>query len=342
MSDDKNDILARKLRHLLNYAHHHTTRTLQTSRRTLVSLEERANHTARLLRHRSADFLAHPALSAHLTDDYFRGAAHVLTAAVACTTIAYATYKGLARFRTADHIPRRFIRRGGVLHGFVISVRDGDGLRVRHVPFLRRLCSDYTMPRVRRITDHTINVRLAAVDAPESAQRFGKAAKNWLYKFAMGKKVSLRVHSIDRYQRVVATVHTKHHNPMLRALGLGKKNVSLELARAGYATLYQGSGAQYGGERMKTLYMAAEAVAKRKCLGMWADKRNYVSPMEFKRAMKSTELSKVFARLEGRADKSIVVRETVDARQGSHRSQSLLTALYRFAVFSYRFLKRYR
>lgn len=198
------------------------------------------------------------------------------------------------------------------------------------------------MPHVRRVTEHTINVRLAAVDAPESAQRFGRVAKNWLKNFALHKKVSLRLHSMDRYHRVIATVHTEHHNPMLRALGLGRRNVSLELARAGYATLYEGSGAQYGGERMKRLYMAVEAVAKRRRAGMWADKKNYMSPMEFKRVMKNGELAKLVTKSGGQADKSIVGKKTVEAPKGKQPSESLLTALYRFAIFSYQFLKRYR
>lgn len=198
------------------------------------------------------------------------------------------------------------------------------------------------MPRVKRVAEHTINVRLAAVDAPESAQRFGRVAKNWLKDFALHKRVSLRLHSMDRYQRVIATVHTKHQNPILRALGWGSKNVSLELTRAGYATLYEGSGAQYGSERMKRLYMAVEDVAKRRRLGMWVDKKNYVSPMDFKRVMKNGELAKLIAKSGSDAEKSMLIQKAVGAPTDKKLSESLLTALYKFAIFSYQFLKRYR
>ncbi|KAJ1907734.1 putative endonuclease lcl3, partial [Tieghemiomyces parasiticus] len=61
-----------------------------------------------------------------------------------------------------------------------------------------------------------------------------------------------------------------------------KRNVSLMMVKAGYATIYQQSGAEYGGilEQLKR----AEQRAKAKGIGMWSQNmRKYKSPAEHKR-----------------------------------------------------------
>lgn len=341
MPNEENNLLPPHLRALLRTARLRATRSLHASRKSLTAVEHHARRTVVTLRNHANTVLNHPQVSARLTDDYIRGGVEFLTTAVVLTSLAYATYRGLVTYRTAQDIPYRLVRRGRVLHGVVASVRDGDGVRVRHVPFLRRVVNDYRVPRVRRMAEETISVRLAAVDAPESAQRYGKLAREWLKKFALGRRVSIRMHSVDRYNRVIATVHAKHANPILRAFGLGRKNLSLELTRAGYATLYEGAGAQYGGERMKRLYMAVEAAARRKRIGMWADKK-YVSPMDFKKAIRDGNLSALVAKSNGKVDKRLVIKQTAKSLQEDQPPESLLTALYKFAVFSYQYLRKYR
>lgn len=322
-----------------------TQHTLQQSQRSLTNFNKQARRTVSTLQKRASHLLHHPALhhdplSSRLSDDYLRGGVECLTAAAALSVLAYATYKGLARYRTADDIPGRLIRRGRTLHASVASVRDGDGLRVRHTPFLRRLFNDVAIPPGKKLSDSTISVRLAAVDAPESSQKYGKVARDWLREFAVGREVSVKLHSTDRYRRVVATVYRKHHNPILRTLGIGRKNLSLELSRAGYATLYDRSGAQYGGERMKRLYMAVEKSAKRRRVGMWADLKGYVSPMDYKQAVRAGTLNKQIG-------SRIVKKTTNGAMKGTNSGEaeqpdSLVMTLYRFAVASYQYLKRYR
>lgn len=70
----------------------------------------------------------------------------------------------------------------------------------------------------------------------------------------------------DQYDRVVATVYGR------RWAGLRRADVGLEMIHLGLATAYEAkSGAEFGGPAMEKKYLAAEAEAKRKGLGLWAD-----------------------------------------------------------------------
>lgn len=340
---DDDDNIPPALRHFWRSACLRTQQTFQQSQRSLIRFNKQACRTVNAFQKRTSTLLQQPeAISSRLSQDYLRGGVEFLTAAAALSLVAFASYKGLARYRTADDIPGRLIRHQRTLNGIVVSVRDGDGLRVRHVPFLRRLINDVNVPRGQKLSDSTIAVRLAAVDAPESSQKYGKIARDWLRNFAIEQPVKIKLHSTDRYRRVVATVYRKHRNPLFRGLGLGQKNISLELTRAGYATLYDRSGAQYGNERMKKLYIAAEAVARRKRIGMWADQKNYVSPMDYKQSLRASEKHK------SQALKNLTTRDgrELDASSqapGEGKDQeSLLMTLYKFAALSYQYLKRYR
>lgn len=140
------------------------------------------------------------------------------------------------------------------------------------------------------VVKKTINVRLAGIDAPEMghfgwhAQPYSKEAQQWLENYTKGRRVTLTLHRMDQYGRAVATVH-------IRRWGILRRNVSLAMVRAGYATVYHNSGAQYGG--IKDELMEAEAWARKKKLGMWKQSlSNYVSPSQFKSAMRAVKGSK--------------------------------------------------
>jgi endonuclease YncB( thermonuclease family) len=49
-------------------------------------------------------------------------------------------------------------------------------------------------------------IRLAAIDAPETAQSFGQRSKQRLAEFAFGKGAKADWHKVDRYDRDVCTV----------------------------------------------------------------------------------------------------------------------------------------
>lgn len=343
MPSENDQDLPPVVRKLLRTARTRTQTTLQQSQRSLLRFSKQARRTVSQFPRRLPSLPASP--GSRLSNDYFRGGVEMLATAAAISVVAYASYKGLARFNTADDIPGSLIRNGRVLHGYVVSVRDGDGIRMRHAPFLRRLVHDFSLPKGKKLSESTIAVRLAAVDAPETSQKYGRVAKEWLRNYAVGREVRVQLHSTDRYRRVVATVYRKHNNPLLRTLGLGKKNLSLELTRAGYATLYDRGGAQYGSEKMKKLYIAVEASARKKRLGMWADPKGYVSPMDYKEALRSGALDKLrAARIVKKTTRGTAKSAESKTNQpvGQQEHDSLLGTLYRFAAMSYHYLKRYR
>ncbi|KOS08287.1 hypothetical protein AM493_09215 [Flavobacterium akiainvivens] len=99
-------------------------------------------------------------------------------------------------------------------------------------------------------------VRLAEIDCPESAQPYGKKAKQFASDLCFGKTVTVASGSKrDRYGRVVGTVTTED--------GV---NVNEALVKAGYAWHYKdySDNAQIG---------VFEEEARQKGLGLWADSK---------------------------------------------------------------------
>jgi len=113
------------------------------------------------------------------------------------------------------------------------------------------------------------------------SQPFAPEAKEWLTKFVQGRKVYIHLHRIDQYGRAVSTVWV-HRRRFPWLWWPVWWNVSLEMVRAGFATIYRDTGAEYGGI-LKDLE-SAEARAKKARVGMWVQsKEEYQSPGDFKR-----------------------------------------------------------
>ena len=116
-----------------------------------------------------------------------------------------------------------------------------------------------------------ISVRLAGVDAPEGAH-FGKPAQpyaaeslEFLRSYILGRRVRAYIYKRDQYERVVATAFVRKPPFFLR------KDVSMELLKRGLATVYEAkTGAEFGGPKKEQAYKAAEAVAKKKRVGIWS------------------------------------------------------------------------
>ena len=87
-----------------------------------------------------------------------------------------------------------------------------------------------------------LKVRLACIDAPETAQTpFGVASRNKLKALLpLGSAVSLRVQAVDRYGRTVAEL-------------IGKGTVNLAMVQSGQAFVYR----QYLGRCDRGAYLAA-------------------------------------------------------------------------------------
>mmetsp|Transcript_63268 Transcript_63268/g.137643 ORF Transcript_63268/g.137643 Transcript_63268/m.137643 type:complete len:347 (+) Transcript_63268:58-1098(+) len=183
----------------------------------------------------------------------------------------------LRTYRTADMIPSDLIRRHASIKGRVLSVADGDTLRIRHMPVLRR-----GFWAKRRLSDDTISVRIAGVDTPETAklgnpgQPFGSEAKALTEKLVKGKVVHCKLLSRDQYNRVVCTV--EYSSPRLFPPRL-RANLSKELLKRGLAVVYRGGGAEYGGHERS--YERLEKTAKAAKRGVWSQE-NFETPAEYK------------------------------------------------------------
>jgi len=126
---------------------------------------------------------------------------------------------------------------GPVEAATVLSVGDGDTMRV--------------VDGSKRLT-----IRLACIDAPETAQRpYGDASRQRLQQLApVGAVVTLRLQTIDKYGRTVAEV--------VRDGG----SVNLAMVSSGAAFAYRKYLCACDG----LAYLGAEAAAQRKRVGVWA------------------------------------------------------------------------
>ena len=115
-------------------------------------------------------------------------------------------------------------------------------------------------------------IRLAAVDAPESNQPWGKKAKQALSGYVFGRDVTVEWSKRDRYGRIVGKVLD------------GERDVNLAIIRDGLAWWYR----KYSSEQSpvdRQLYEAAETKARAARVGLWADP-NPITPWEFRPSAK--------------------------------------------------------
>jgi endonuclease YncB( thermonuclease family) len=113
-----------------------------------------------------------------------------------------------------------------------------------------------------------LKVRLACIDAPETAQSpYGMASRIQLKALLpIGSSVSLRVQALDRYGRHVAEV-------------IGNKGmVNLAMVKSGQAFVYR----QYLGRCDRGAYLAAERQAQAQRLGVWAVPGGITRPWDFR------------------------------------------------------------
>ena len=112
-----------------------------------------------------------------------------------------------------------------------------------------------------------LKVRLACIDAPETAQTpFGVASRNQLKALLpLGSTVSLRVQAVDRYGRSVAEV-------------VSKGIVNLAMVQSGQAFVYR----QYLGRCDRQAYLGAERQAQAQRLGVWAMPGGITRPWDFR------------------------------------------------------------
>ena len=132
----------------------------------------------------------------------------------------------------------------------LVSVGDGDTIRV-------------TTAKGQKVT-----VRLACIDAPETAQgQSGTDATQMLKQLLANGSLELRPQTIDKYGRTVAEVYA------------GGRNVNLEMVRLGMAYAYR----QYLSGCDENAYLGAEAQAERGRQGVWRW-GNEMKPWDFRKS----------------------------------------------------------
>ena len=142
------------------------------------------------------------------------------------------------------------------LKGEVLSISDGDTIRVRQ-------------------GGRAITVRLACIDAPETAQRpYGQQARSHLQqRLPVGREVSLDVKTTDRYGRSVAEV-------------ISDININLAMVEDGQAFAYR----QYLGGCDAKEYLDAEYRASRRRYGVWQVPGGITRPWDFRRGRRSAAI----------------------------------------------------
>ena len=135
----------------------------------------------------------------------------------------------------------------------VLSIGDGDTIRVRQA-------------------GKALTVRLACIDAPETAQgTYGQQSRNYLQqRLPVGREVSLEVKTTDRYGRSVAEV-------------ISEININLALVEDGQAFAYR----QYLSGCNAKEYLDAEYRASRRRYGVWQVPGGITRPWDFRRARRS-------------------------------------------------------
>jgi len=133
-----------------------------------------------------------------------------------------------------DYLPNRY-------PGKVVGVRDGDTIDVAIAP------------------EGVQSVRLAGIDAPESAQAFGTESTRHLSEIVSGRTVALECENERSYGRLICKI-----------LSSGGKDVDLDQVKAGMAWHYK----QYQDEQSpadRLAYSAAECVAMKAKIGLWSN-----------------------------------------------------------------------
>jgi endonuclease YncB( thermonuclease family) len=126
----------------------------------------------------------------------------------------------------------------------------------------------------------TIKVRLAGIDAPETAykrkrkpgQPYSEKAKKYLADMIQNKTVNIKGYGTGAYNRQIAEVF------------VGGKNVGLAMVKAGFAEVYRG---RFPKKFAPALYREAEMNARESRQGMWALGSRYVSPKKWRKIYKN-------------------------------------------------------
>ena len=138
----------------------------------------------------------------------------------------------------------------------ILSIGDGDTIRVRQ-------------------GGKVLTVRLACIDAPETAQSpYGQEARAYLQqRLPIGREVTLAIKTTDRYGRTVAEV-------------ISEININLVMVEDGQAFAYR----QYLRGCDAKAYLEAEERASSSRLGVWQVQGGITRPWDFRRRRRSASI----------------------------------------------------
>ena len=171
------------------------------------------------------------------------------------TRLSFMMTNPFQQFETVGMIPKSYFDNHLTIYGYTERVIDGDTFRVRHIPGYAMLLPtnnyESSSPEVKGrrggIADTTLLIRLYGIDCPEISknknqvtQPFGNEAKEYTSNMIDHQVVKITLLRKDRYGRAVAMVETIPSNILASS-----KDLSIELARQGYAELYTGGGFEY-------------------------------------------------------------------------------------------------
>ena len=140
------------------------------------------------------------------------------------------------------------------MHGRVVYVCDGDTVYLK--TFFKR---------------HKL--RLAGMDAPETAQPYGKESQKYLSDLVLNRTVQVLVLDIDIYGRYVSQIH------------YNGTDISLEMIRSGMAWPYYRFFSRLNAQDRR-IYESAGWEARHRRRGLWIDK-TAVAPWTWRRQHRS-------------------------------------------------------
>lgn len=105
-----------------------------------------------------------------------------------------------------------------------------------------------------------VSIRLAAIDAPEKKQAYGKAAKNYLATLVQDKPLTIDIVDEDRYGRLVGNIF------------IDKIYINLQMVQSGYAWVYTDYQNAVAKGWLKRI-LSAQSDAKKHKKGLWQDEK---------------------------------------------------------------------
>ena len=147
--------------------------------------------------------------------------------------------------------------------GTCIKIVDGDVIEVQI--------------EVKDVDAKSVQIRLAAIDAPENSQAFGRLAQDRLSELLFGKRVGILKTANGRKSQVIGFVLTEPHREkeFLGMLVIDGHNVNAQLVREGFAWNDTGNSKS---DELPKLQTEAQA-AKR---GLWGE-ANPIPPWEWRK-----------------------------------------------------------